>query len=151
MRCAVRLDQWPRVTSAFLIFSKPQIIKLAGRTYFSSKSDSCLLCQAVIHSFFFEYCAFSNFTTSFSLEPKESPKPQPIGSMLMIVLLTTCTLCLLFLLWRRADVLRRAVSHQLRETCFQIVTHNFELWPLVLYIQIKDTDEQRGPNTSEWR
>jgi len=47
-------------------------------------------------------------------EPKESPKPQPIGSMLMIVLLTTCTLCLLFLLWRRADSLRRAVSHQLK-------------------------------------
>ena len=50
--------------------------------------------------------------TTFFLEPKESPKPQPIGSMLMVVLLTTCTICFLFLLWRRADVLKRAVSHQ---------------------------------------
>jgi len=47
-------------------------------------------------------------------EPKESPKPQPIGSMLMVVLLTTCTLCFLFLIWRRADILRRVVSHQLK-------------------------------------
>lgn len=46
-------------------------------------------------------------------EPRESTKPQPIGSILMIVLLTTCMLCFLFLLWRRADSLRSAVSHQL--------------------------------------
>ncbi|PPQ95112.1 hypothetical protein CVT25_011655 [Psilocybe cyanescens] len=47
-------------------------------------------------------------------EPKESPKPQPIGSMPMIFLLTTCTLCAIFLLWRRADALRRVVSHRLK-------------------------------------
>lgn len=46
------------------------------------------------------------------LEPKESPKPQPIGNMPMIFLLTTCTLCVLFLIWRRADALRRVVSHK---------------------------------------
>ncbi|KAF8900416.1 hypothetical protein CPB84DRAFT_1708934 [Gymnopilus junonius] len=47
-------------------------------------------------------------------EPRESPKPQPIGNMPMLFLLTTCTLCGLFILWRRADALRRAVSHQLK-------------------------------------
>ncbi|KAF4612284.1 hypothetical protein D9613_003919 [Agrocybe pediades] len=47
-------------------------------------------------------------------EPKPSKKPQPIGSLPMNVLFTTCTLCFLFLLWRRADSLRRVVSHQLQ-------------------------------------
>ncbi|KAK7447065.1 hypothetical protein VKT23_014277 [Stygiomarasmius scandens] len=47
-------------------------------------------------------------------EPKTSPKPKPIGNMPLIVLLTTCTLCLLFLLWRRADSLRSVISHQLK-------------------------------------
>ncbi|KAJ6463554.1 hypothetical protein C8R45DRAFT_841307, partial [Mycena sanguinolenta] len=48
-------------------------------------------------------------------EPKESPKPQPMGgNMPMIFLLTTCTLCLLFILWRRASVLRSVISHQLK-------------------------------------
>jgi len=32
----------------------------------------------------------------------------------MIFLFTTCTLCALFILWRRADALRRVVSHQLK-------------------------------------
>jgi len=32
----------------------------------------------------------------------------------MIFLLTTCTLCALFILWRRADAFRRVVSHQLK-------------------------------------
>ncbi|KAF8889121.1 hypothetical protein BD779DRAFT_1522085, partial [Infundibulicybe gibba] len=47
-------------------------------------------------------------------EPHESPKPQPIGSMPLLFLLTTCTICLLYLLWRRADSLKSAVSHQLK-------------------------------------
>ncbi|KAF9450531.1 hypothetical protein P691DRAFT_665124, partial [Macrolepiota fuliginosa MF-IS2] len=47
-------------------------------------------------------------------EPKEQPKPQPIGYMPMVVLFTTCMLCALFLLWRRADSLRRVVAHQLK-------------------------------------
>jgi len=47
-------------------------------------------------------------------EPKESPKPQPIGNMPMIFLWTTCTLCAIFLLWRRTDALRRVVSHRLK-------------------------------------
>ncbi|TFK71207.1 hypothetical protein BDN72DRAFT_474989 [Pluteus cervinus] len=47
-------------------------------------------------------------------EPKESPKPQPIGNLALIVLLTTCTMCGLFLLWRRADGLKRIVSHQMK-------------------------------------
>ncbi|EDR07010.1 uncharacterized protein LACBIDRAFT_299239 [Laccaria bicolor S238N-H82] len=47
-------------------------------------------------------------------EPKESPKPQPIGNMPIIFLFTACTLCALFILWRRADALRRVVSHSLK-------------------------------------
>ncbi|KAF8229461.1 hypothetical protein L208DRAFT_1402241 [Tricholoma matsutake] len=34
--------------------------------------------------------------------------------MPFIFVFTTCTLCLLFILWRRADTLRRVVSHQLK-------------------------------------
>ncbi|KIK00386.1 hypothetical protein K443DRAFT_611264 [Laccaria amethystina LaAM-08-1] len=47
-------------------------------------------------------------------EPKESPKPQPIGNMPLIFLFTACTLCSLFILWRRADALRKVVSHSLK-------------------------------------
>ncbi|KAJ7827882.1 hypothetical protein B0H14DRAFT_2813084 [Mycena olivaceomarginata] len=48
-------------------------------------------------------------------EPKESPKPQPMGgNMPMMFLFTTCTLCFLFLLWRRAGALRSVISHQLK-------------------------------------
>ncbi|KAG6827840.1 hypothetical protein H0H92_010300 [Tricholoma furcatifolium] len=47
-------------------------------------------------------------------DPQESPRPQPIGNMPMIFLFTTCTLCVLFILWRRADALRRVVGHQLK-------------------------------------
>ncbi|KAJ7054696.1 hypothetical protein C8F01DRAFT_995179, partial [Mycena amicta] len=48
-------------------------------------------------------------------EPKPSPKPQPMGgNMPMIFLFTTCTLCFLFILWRRASALRTVISHQLK-------------------------------------
>ncbi|KAF8970686.1 hypothetical protein BDZ97DRAFT_1790506 [Flammula alnicola] len=47
-------------------------------------------------------------------EPQESRKPQPIGNVPLIFLFTTCTLCVIFLLWRRADAIRRVVSHRLR-------------------------------------
>ncbi|KIK66279.1 hypothetical protein GYMLUDRAFT_103482, partial [Collybiopsis luxurians FD-317 M1] len=46
--------------------------------------------------------------------PKESPKPQPIGNYTLIILLTTATCCVLFILWRRADAFRAAISHQLK-------------------------------------
>ncbi|KAJ7146213.1 hypothetical protein C8R44DRAFT_9469 [Mycena epipterygia] len=47
--------------------------------------------------------------------PKQSPKPQPMGgNMPMIFLFTTCTLCFLFILWRRASALRSVISHQLK-------------------------------------
>lgn len=45
-------------------------------------------------------------------EPRKSPKPQPIGNIPIILLFTTCTLCILFILWRRADALRSVVSHR---------------------------------------
>ncbi|KAJ7854723.1 hypothetical protein B0H14DRAFT_2756067 [Mycena olivaceomarginata] len=48
-------------------------------------------------------------------EPKESQKPQPMGGNIpMMFLFTTCTLCFLFLLWRRAGALRSVISHQLK-------------------------------------
>ncbi|KAJ7454979.1 hypothetical protein B0H11DRAFT_1740061, partial [Mycena galericulata] len=48
-------------------------------------------------------------------EPKASPKPQPMGgNMPMIFLFTMCTLCFLFILWRRASALRSVISHQLK-------------------------------------
>ncbi|TFK36598.1 hypothetical protein BDQ12DRAFT_686697 [Crucibulum laeve] len=47
-------------------------------------------------------------------EPRESPKPQPIGNMPTIILFTVLTSCCLFILWRRLDTLRGVVSHQLK-------------------------------------
>lgn len=47
-------------------------------------------------------------------EPKPSTKPEPIGDMAWISLITICTLCGLFILWRRADALRRVVSRRLK-------------------------------------
>ncbi|KAI0062973.1 hypothetical protein BV25DRAFT_1915710 [Artomyces pyxidatus] len=47
-------------------------------------------------------------------EARPSPKPQPIGSFPFILLLTTSTLCLLFILWRRSNALRTVVAHQLK-------------------------------------
>ncbi|KAG6905842.1 hypothetical protein DXG01_000417 [Tephrocybe rancida] len=34
--------------------------------------------------------------------------------MPLIVLFTTCMMCVLFILWRRADALRSVVAHQLK-------------------------------------
>ncbi|OCB86075.1 hypothetical protein A7U60_g6973 [Sanghuangporus baumii] len=47
-------------------------------------------------------------------EPRESPKPQPIGNYPLIALFTICTLCALCLIWRRANSLRTVVAHQLK-------------------------------------
>ncbi|KAH6912073.1 hypothetical protein BKA70DRAFT_1266475 [Coprinopsis sp. MPI-PUGE-AT-0042] len=47
-------------------------------------------------------------------EPKASPKPEPLGSQALVFLITTCTLCGLFILWRRADALKRVVSVRLK-------------------------------------
>ncbi|TFY65297.1 hypothetical protein EVG20_g5647 [Dentipellis fragilis] len=47
-------------------------------------------------------------------EPRESPKPQPLGHFPSVLFFTTATICLLFVLWRRANALRTVVSHQLK-------------------------------------
>ncbi|EJD04891.1 uncharacterized protein FOMMEDRAFT_139560 [Fomitiporia mediterranea MF3/22] len=47
-------------------------------------------------------------------EPNKSPKPQPIGNEAFILLFTLCTLCALFILWRRANSIRTVVAHQLK-------------------------------------
>ncbi|EGN94833.1 hypothetical protein SERLA73DRAFT_187901 [Serpula lacrymans var. lacrymans S7.3] len=46
--------------------------------------------------------------------PSEGNKPQPLGNFPLVLLFTFCTLCILFLLWRQANNLRRVVSHQLK-------------------------------------
>ncbi|KAL1943234.1 hypothetical protein VTO73DRAFT_4309 [Trametes versicolor] len=46
-------------------------------------------------------------------EPRPSHKPEPLGNAPFVFLFTTCTLCALFLLWRRASALRGVVAHQL--------------------------------------
>ncbi|KAF6750301.1 hypothetical protein DFP72DRAFT_1048347 [Ephemerocybe angulata] len=51
-----------------------------------------------------------NATMAPTGEPKPSPKPEPIGSMAWVSLITICTLCGLFILWRRADALRKVVA-----------------------------------------
>ncbi|KAI0830306.1 hypothetical protein BC628DRAFT_1357341 [Trametes gibbosa] len=46
-------------------------------------------------------------------EPRPSTKPEPLGNAPLVILFTTCTLCALFLLWRRAHALRSVVAHPL--------------------------------------
>ncbi|KAI0742888.1 hypothetical protein C8Q80DRAFT_938867 [Daedaleopsis nitida] len=46
-------------------------------------------------------------------EPRPSTTPEPLGSFPLIFLFTTCTLCAVFLLLRRASELRTVVAHQL--------------------------------------
>ncbi|KAI0354241.1 hypothetical protein OH77DRAFT_1496838 [Trametes cingulata] len=48
-----------------------------------------------------------------SAEPRPSTKPEPLGNVPLIFLFTTCMLCAVFLLWRRASALRSVVAHQL--------------------------------------
>ncbi|KAI0691798.1 hypothetical protein BC835DRAFT_98912 [Cytidiella melzeri] len=48
-------------------------------------------------------------------EPRKAPKPQPMGNFAMLFLFTTCTICALFLLWRRASSVRMVVAHRLQE------------------------------------
>ncbi|CCM00714.1 uncharacterized protein FIBRA_02754 [Fibroporia radiculosa] len=56
---------------------------------------------------------FFDLTTLSSSEPRQAPKPQPMGNFPLIFLFTTCALCAVFLLWRRASALRTVVAHQL--------------------------------------
>ncbi|TBU42708.1 hypothetical protein BD309DRAFT_156452 [Dichomitus squalens] len=46
-------------------------------------------------------------------DPRPSTKEEPLGSFPIIFLFTTCTLCGLFLLWRRASAIRTVVAHRL--------------------------------------
>lgn len=47
-----------------------------------------------------------------STEPREGNRPEPLGNVGLLIFATTCTLGLLYLLWRRASSLRAVVSHQ---------------------------------------
>ncbi|KAI1790538.1 hypothetical protein LXA43DRAFT_482014 [Ganoderma leucocontextum] len=43
-------------------------------------------------------------------DPRPGTKEEPLGNFPLIFLFTTCTLCALFLLWRRATALRTVVA-----------------------------------------
>ncbi|KAH0579984.1 hypothetical protein H2248_002803 [Termitomyces sp. 'cryptogamus'] len=45
-------------------------------------------------------------------DSQDSRRPQPIGNIPILFLFTTCTMCILFVIWRRADSLRGIVAHQ---------------------------------------
>ncbi|KAM5532518.1 hypothetical protein V8D89_013805 [Ganoderma adspersum] len=47
-------------------------------------------------------------------DPRQGTKEEPLGNFPLILLFTTCTLCALFLLWRRASALRTVFAHQLQ-------------------------------------
>ena len=47
-----------------------------------------------------------------SPEVRPAPKPRPIGSFPFLLLCTTATACLLFVIWRRSETLRTVVAHQ---------------------------------------
>jgi len=47
-------------------------------------------------------------------EARPSPKPQPIGSFPFLLLFTTATVCVLFIIWRRSEMVRTVVVHQLK-------------------------------------
>ncbi|KIY64077.1 hypothetical protein CYLTODRAFT_114327 [Cylindrobasidium torrendii FP15055 ss-10] len=47
-------------------------------------------------------------------EPTEAPKPQPIGSFPLILLVMVVVCCGLFLLWRRSNELRTVIALQLK-------------------------------------
>lgn len=47
-------------------------------------------------------------------EPKTAPKPEPIGNMGLVSLATICAMCVLFIIWRRTDKLRKAVAKRLK-------------------------------------
>ncbi|KAI0772420.1 hypothetical protein BD413DRAFT_663195 [Trametes elegans] len=46
-------------------------------------------------------------------DPRPSTKPEPLGNAPLITLVSTCMLCAVFLLWRRASELRGVVAYQL--------------------------------------
>ncbi|KAH9957525.1 hypothetical protein BC827DRAFT_654897 [Russula dissimulans] len=47
-------------------------------------------------------------------EARPAPKPQPIGSFPFLIIFTTATACILFIIWRRSEMLRTVVAHQLK-------------------------------------
>jgi len=47
-------------------------------------------------------------------EPRPSPSPEPSNAILLAIPITLITLCLLFILFRRASNLKTVVQHQLR-------------------------------------
>ncbi|KAH7882775.1 hypothetical protein F5I97DRAFT_318666 [Phlebopus sp. FC_14] len=69
--------------------------------------------RIVIQSIYFNH---SNLMAPLATpgEPREGSRPEPVGNIALVVVFTTCTLSLLYLLWRRASSLRAVVSHQLK-------------------------------------
>ena len=65
------------------------------------------------------------------LEPRVVPKPEPLGNVALVILSTTCTVCMLFLLWRRASTIKVVVAHQCVSavyflTCISLISHDYD-------------------------
>jgi len=78
-------------------------------------------------------------------EARPAPKPQPIGSFPFILLCTTATVCLLFVIWRRADTLRTVVAHQLKTWTRQegaVRLSEDDGPPAHSFLEEEDVDEQ---------
>ncbi|KAL0952628.1 hypothetical protein HGRIS_006876 [Hohenbuehelia grisea] len=71
-------------------------------------------------------------------EPRKGTKPEPIGNFPTLFLFTTCTICALFLLWRRADTLRRVVAQTLHLKTWSQTEGNIRL------------SEDDGPSSTEF-
>jgi hypothetical protein len=55
-----------------------------------------------------------------SVGPTRAPKPKPIGNEVFVLLFPIATLCVVFLLWRRASSLRSVVAHQCVAVCCRL-------------------------------
>lgn len=53
-----------------------------------------------------------SYDTGFPIEPRPSPSPEPPNAVLLAIPATLITLCLLFILFRRASNLKTVVQHQ---------------------------------------
>lgn len=53
-----------------------------------------------------------SYDTEFPIEPRPSPNPEPPNAVLFAIPITLTTLCLLFILFRRASNLKTVVQHQ---------------------------------------
>lgn len=99
-----------QVTTRFLLafLTTSTHLRISGRSFlleYGTSSSS----RRFVHSNLNGSCEETNYN---DIEPRESPKPQPLGNGPFVILFTTCTLCAIFILWRRASMIRAVVGHR---------------------------------------